>query len=587
MSYSKKQNNTDKSKFVYTPEFLPSALDEGYQKLNENGTYTYLVNCKLISSVEELESLKESFRNKIVAFDSETTGISYYSDYIVGFSLSLNKYSGIYVPIRHKIRNVEEKKVTKLDENGNIVYTKTGKESTVTVKEYTYDEEPLNLDAKKCLDILYGILVNAQFVLCHNAEFDMVMLKAEGYDVSKIKVFDTLVLAHLADPESQVKALKGKGGKPGCAEHYLGRYRADFKSTLGTEDNFQYVSPEDAYFYACCDTMDTYGLYEKLYPIVKQTQDSCKDIITLDGKKYNVIQKDQKLIKCWIDYYHNTEMLIDNEVAKKYKDKVSKEQKLLTEEIYEYFEKIFNLSPTSKEFKDIMVEFNIVTGALTDKNAPSYGSKGVKTFGRALRKLKSIINLQQDICFENSYLDIRANLVSLTLSKLIETYGKDYFKITLAANELRILDKNNNTLSKAEFIQLLQKMQELEEKKCDILKKIKRNSSLNKAINSYIDKLTQVTSCRIKYRIFGTRSGRLSSGNGSKSEKSRNNYYIGLNSQNFTKPHSDTWVATKSNSENSILGWDFELLSDVFIKQYPNMLTNKNSIEDSDERRAY
>ena len=59
-------------------------------------------------------------------------------------------------------------------------------------------------------------------------------------------------------------------------------------------------------------------------------------------------------------------------------------------------------------------------------------------------------------------------------------------------------------------------------------------------MNSYVDKLTQVDECYMKYRLKGTKSGRLSSGNGSKSDKRKNHYYIDLNAQNLIKSKSVT-----------------------------------------------
>ena len=36
----------------------------------------------------------------------------------------------------------------------------------------------------------------------HNSEFDLNMLKFEGYDVTKIRAFDNLILPYLFDPEA-------------------------------------------------------------------------------------------------------------------------------------------------------------------------------------------------------------------------------------------------------------------------------------------------------------------------------------------------------------------------------------------------
>ena len=102
--------------------------------------------------------------------------------------------------------------------------------------------------------------------------------------------------------------------------------------------------------------------------------------------------------------------------------------------------------------------------------------------------------------------------------------------------------------------------------KVHILELIQKNNSLNKALNSYVDKLTQVDECIMHYRLKGTKSGRLSSGNGSKSDKRKNHYYIDLNAQNLTKPKSGYYRAEKCSKDDpeGILGWKFIPLSDEY-----------------------
>ena len=101
-----------------------------------------------------------------------------------------------------------------------------------------------------------------------------------------------------------------------------------------------------------------------------------------------------------------------------------------------------------------------------------------------------------------------------------------------------------------------------------ILQLIQKRSSLMKALNSYIEKLTQVDKCHMRYRLQGTASGRLSSGNGSKSDKRKNHYFIDLNAQNLTKPHSAYYKAIPSDEPDNILGWKFELVTEEYYHQH-------------------
>ena len=97
-------------------------------------------NFKLITDLEDLKPYIDLCKDKIIAFDTETTGLTYGEDKIVGFSISLDAWSGFYVPIRHKVRHEVSEKVDKLDENGNQVLTKAGRVSRVTRTTVTYTD---------------------------------------------------------------------------------------------------------------------------------------------------------------------------------------------------------------------------------------------------------------------------------------------------------------------------------------------------------------------------------------------------------------------------------------------------------------
>jgi hypothetical protein len=225
----------------------------------------------------------------------------------------------------------------------------------------------------------------------------------------------------------------------------------------------------------------------------------------------------------------------------------------------------FNLSTGSKQFKDAMKAKNIVTGGLTEKGAPSYGKDGIKVFDKAVRDLEAILKNKDKIFFSDSELNIRQNVLGLTLATLLLTYGKEYFQIRENNNSTKVLDKKGDSLTKEIFVEKLTGMLQNEKGKLHILKKIQENSSLTKAVNSYISKLAEVDTCRMRYKLVATSSGRLASGNGSKSDKKKNHYYIDLNAQNLTKPDSCFFRAFKDESkEDNILGWCFEQVTDEY-----------------------
>lgn len=566
--YDKKQQDDMNALFKYIPAEPRAPFDYGFHTKNEDGTFKYHGIYKMVESIEELEKIRDLYKGKIVAVDTETTGLAFFQDYIVGFSLAVSSSitePAYYIPIRHKIKQeISSKKATKLDADGNIEYTPAGRPRTTTVKEYSYHDSPYNIDDKKALDILYEIMLNAKGNLLHNAEFDLVMLQGEGYDTSKINFFDTMVLTYQIDAEA-----RGIASLKGAEKHYLGRHRPNFEETIGGAENFQFTDPKDTFFYAAVDAQSTYGIYETLKPKLYKIIDAYKETLVINGKKYDTVKKDNKLIKCFVEYYGHASIHIDRNVAIAYKEKVVNDLINLRTEIYGYFNKgTFNLSTSSKDFKQAMLDKNIVTGHLTKTGNPSYGKDGLKEFNRNMKKLEFHIRSNKDIAYVDSIIDIRANTVSIELAKIVDTYGKDYYiGKYVGNNSYRVLDLNKKALCKQDFIESLKVMLEKEKEKYDILKKIQKNSSLNKAVNSYIEKLTLVDICKMRYKLFNTKSGRLASGNGSKSDKkTKNRYYIDLNAQNLSKPKSCFYRAYKSDAPDNILGWCYEQVSDEFAK---------------------
>ena len=569
---------SDGLKVKYEPIFPQAPVDMKfhYYETNEDGEQILKIheeNFKLAESIDDLKEYLLKCEGKIIGFDTETTGLSYVKDHIVGFSLSVDRYSGIYVPIRHQLRRTIKTKVDKLDENGNQILTKSGKVSTTTLVTYEYQDIDENLDPKEALDTLYEILLASKLVLMHNSEFDLNMLKFEGYDVTKIRSFDTLILPYLYDPEATALA-----GLKALEKRVLGRTVPEFKDVLGKDaENFAFVLPKDGYLYACYDTAGVVGVYQEMFPKVQELLHEFKTPLEFDGKPYKVLVKDNQLVNAFVDYYGHAKILINKEKAKKYQQQLQEKQREVEKQIYEYFDMgAFNLSSNALEFQKAMASKNVYTGVLTDKGAHSWSSKATAEMKRNLNKLKDGLLNWKKIEFSNGKLNKQGNLLAFNLASALELYGKSYFKMKSTLNFLEVKGKKSEKIDFKLFWLTVKKIYQEEMKKAKVLDLIHENNSLNKALNSYVDKLTQVDECYMKYRLKGTKSGRLSSGNGSKSDKRRNQYYIDLNAQNLTKPASAYYSAEKCgmNDPEGILGWKFtpvetnyamEHLEDLYI----------------------
>lgn len=541
----------------------PTDMKFHYWEEQEDGTRVLKIhteNFKLITDIEELKTYIDLCKDKRIAFDTETTGLTYGEDKIVGFSLSLDRWSGVYVPIRHKIKHEVSEMVDKLDENGNQVLTKAGRVSRTKKVTVSYTDYKYNLDPKEALDVLYEILTGAKRVLMHNSEFDLNMLKFEGYDVNRIKSFDNLILPYLYDPEAT-----GMAGLKALEQRVLGRTVPEFKDVLGKKcENFAEVNPEDGYVYACNDTAGLVGVYEVMFPMVRDLLKKFKKPLVIDGEEYNVLVKDNQMVKMFVDYYGHANILIDREKAIKYKERLEEEQRKVTQEVYDYFEVgIFNLS-RSKEFAETMASKNVYTGILTGKGEPSWSKTALGEMKRNMNKIKDCMQHYKDITFVDGKLSKTGK--GFILASMLTMYAKDYFDMKATKNDLYVKGKKGEKIDKKFFWLTVKDMYLKEMEKVHILDLIQKNNSLNKALNSYVDKLTQVDNCIMRYRLKGTKSGRLSSGNGSKSDKRRNHYYIDLNAQNLTKPKSGYYKAEKCSVDDpqSILGWKFTPLDDEY-----------------------
>ena len=724
----------DGLKVKYEPIWPQAPVDmkfHYYEDL-EDGTKVLRMheeNFKLISSVEELEEFAKHCEGKVIGFDTETTGLSYSIDKIVGFSISLDAYSGVYVPIRHKEQLFIEKEEQKVDKSGNLMFTKAGKPLTKIVKETILKDSPANLDPKQSLDVLYNeILLKAKRVLAHNAEFDLNMLKFEGYDINKIKFFDTLILPYLFDPEAKALA-----GLKALEKRVLGRTVPEFKEVLGKKyENFALVAPKDGYVYAChdketevltehgwvkweayngtdklatinldndtleyqtptklykyiyngemeccnsalvdycvtpnhnmvtvlsamcsegkivhryelvkanelssseymqimlygeivtatvrkadrftkpyndyvycaevpnhtlitrrngktlvsgncCDTSGVIGVYEKMYPEVRKLLNKHKPPMVFDGVPYDVLSNDNKMVRMFVDYYGHCKIIINREKALKYKEELETEQKQVIKKIYEYFDKgVFNLSASSKEFKDVMASKEVFTGVLTDKKQPSWSKSAAEEMKRNINKIKECLHNWKSIRIEQG--KISKEEMGFQLCQMLELYGKPYFNMKSTIKNMTVKGKKNEPMDLRLFWLTVKHMYEKESEKLHILGLIHRNNSLNKALNSYVDKLTQVDECVMHYRLKGTKSGRLSSGNGSKSDKKRNQYYIDLNAQNLTKPASGYYVAEECSmdDEEGVLGWKFTPVDKDYAMEH---LEDKYIVEGQD-----
>ena len=172
----------------------------------------------LITDVKELNKILNTLdENTIVAFDTETTGLDYYNDRLVGFSFCMNEAEAYYVPIAHLYLGVPQQ---------------------------IHEDE-----IKKAIRKIFK-----SRVVGHNIKFDLHFVTRFLEDDNLEVYADSMILAWLINPESALSLDK-------LADKLLNHTMVAFKDTVKKGDTFASVELEDACKYAAEDAFITLRLF--------------------------------------------------------------------------------------------------------------------------------------------------------------------------------------------------------------------------------------------------------------------------------------------------------------------------------------
>lgn len=172
----------------------------------------------LITDVKELNKILNTLdENTIVAFDTETTGLDYYNDRLVGFSFCTNEAEAYYVPIAHFYLGVPQQ---------------------------IHEDE-----IKKAIRKIFK-----SRVVGHNIKFDLHFVTRFLEDDNLEVYADSMILAWLINPESALSLDK-------LADKLLNHTMVAFKDTVKKGDTFASVELEDACKYAAEDAFITLRLF--------------------------------------------------------------------------------------------------------------------------------------------------------------------------------------------------------------------------------------------------------------------------------------------------------------------------------------
>ena len=223
---------------------------------SENKKPQHEIKCETLTTPEELQKYLSKI-DKILAIDTETTGLNPTSDKIVGISLAVNDTHGAYIPIRHK--------------------------SGTTDLFGTSDYAPHQMDINTVHKTLFPILSDEKIIkIGHNLKYDLHILANEGWDISKINpIDDTMLLSYILNG-----TLHGHGLDE-LALKYLGHENIKFSSlfpakTRDTDMRFDTLAIKDACLYAAEDACICRALYDLMHPKLESNEKLYKLYKTCD-----------------------------------------------------------------------------------------------------------------------------------------------------------------------------------------------------------------------------------------------------------------------------------------------------------------
>lgn len=346
---------SDLEKVAPPPYYSDAPLDKDYMRKLKAVMVTDLDMANKIFSQKDM----------IVGFDTETTGLAFYKDEIVGFSLSFNGTSGFYFPLRH------------------------------TNADY-------NLPVDETLRGLHKFLLNNTIIL-FNATFDLSMLGQElprlGIAFNSIedyKFVDVQCFVYNLEPEVKKNGLKW------AARHFLGRVCPEFHQIVGgsrkklsqtfADIDPREVKPIEPYFielkgakkkltdldvlhnsdmleigtyeasgtaYAVADSCNTVALYNVLKPEIERLL----KIHAKESKETFSAITDNKLTKAML-YYKHVPISLDAELMSNHLDYVEKELEKTESEIFEIAGRVFNISSVQQK-REVFNALGINTGVTT------------------------------------------------------------------------------------------------------------------------------------------------------------------------------------------------------------------------------
>jgi len=247
---------------------------------------------ELIVDEKRLEELLSCIKSDtLIAFDTETTGLDYHEEKMVGFSFAFDATKAYYVPFAHFYLGVPEQV------------------SDEAVK-------------KALIKIFEGRVVG------HNIKFDLHFVE-KFLGVDNLHIYaDSMILAWLVNPESALSLDK-------LSLALFNHTMISFKDAVKKGENFSSVALEDACNYAAEDALITFKLYFKMLEMLKE-QNAEHLIALAKNLEFKFLET--------LVAMEREGIRLDVANMQQFKSELSKKLATLTQNIYELAGSEFNIN---------------------------------------------------------------------------------------------------------------------------------------------------------------------------------------------------------------------------------------------------
>ncbi len=344
-----------------------SWLQEPPQKKNTKTEINSSYIC--ISSEEMLQKvLKQAIKSKVVAIDTETTGLDYMDADLVGISLSFKPGEAYYIPLLH-----QDESVTQLD---------------------------IDLVIEELKPLLEG---TENKIIGQNIKFDRNVLAKYGVNVNSIKN-DTMMMSYVLDASATRHNLDA------LSSYYLNHKTSTFEDVAGKgakQVTFDQVPIDTATHYAAEDADITLRLFEELNPMLEKEKSL---------KKLND-EIEIPLIEVLSDMERNGAILNSKILNAQSKDLANRIKKL-EKQAYDIAGEEFNLGST-KQLREIFFEkLNYRIIKKTPGGQPSTDEKVLAELAEEYELPKVLLEHRTLSKLKSTYTDKLPDQISSSIGKV-------------------------------------------------------------------------------------------------------------------------------------------------------------------------